>query len=911
MAAGGNETKNKEKIPANEKFDDWELLLVPPLVQHSGKLMDDVSSNLNMDENKKGDILCGYLTKLGVKGIIKSWKRRWFVYDHRRCLLHYYHKPQDVEALGNINIANASFNVRADDKAMFEISSEGRTYQLQAPDRNTMLFWLQELQARRREFGKPNSSSDTTTGLIAEIKKDELNKKENGSVDGVKKRIQQPLTIGENSADFLDNRNSWNFSFTNLNTEFKNWRKGIFTPITGEPLHVDGLNPPHKVDFGFSQLVSIINKDSASLKRSSLLIDDEPGNGQSTLYNVKSCPHCEETESMISVLQEAISIAQIEIHTRDEVIKSLSEQLKFVTDSNVVKSTEEELFEEREQYIFQLTRMVKKFQNEIDELKIEAREKDLRIEEFTEKEIILKEMINAKDNSIVDLTNQIDIIEKNIGEATEDIEVKRIISNITPNSKDLDYNQLKDTCDAVKAQNDFLNQEILEMTDISQSNAEGLKSTSAKLERQEAEFLKLKSRYLFLLNEFSSPKRGDGNEDIVSPDIIERLIDDAIDEKDDLTEITTNLKDKIADKYGFFDLFDKELSPVQVKDENITFFPENDNEHMPLEVSVKVKWENYLVSLGSTPITRTEELKLLVRQGIPHQYRAQVWKDLLFLRINNERNKVGPGYYNQLLKENEGVYSPSLKQIELDLLRTLPNNKYYEKIDSEGTAKLRRVLLAYNWHNPTVGYCQGLNRLGAIILLYLDEETAFWGVVAMIEYLMPMDYFSRTLIGAQVDQRVLRELLELKCPRLSTHLQSINLDLSLISFNWFLTIFVDFFPIELMLRVWDTFFSEGSKVLFRYALAIFKLFEEDLMKFDNPGPVFDFFRKFPKSKFDLQKVIHVAFVQLNPFSMKLIESKRRYYRPILQAQVDEFEVMRQSYRKRRENSEVFLSDDDN
>ena len=250
---------------------------------------------------------------------------------------------------------------------------------------------------------------------------------------------------------------------------------------------------------------------------------------------------------------------------------------------------------------------------------------------------------------------------------------------------------------------------------------------------------------------------------------------------------------------------------------------------------------------------------------------------------------------------------------------TLPNNKYYEKIDSEGTYKLRRVLLAYSWHNPQVGYCQGLNRLGAIILLYLDEETAFWGLVAMVEYLMPSEYFSRTLIGAQVDQRVLKELLEEKCPRLSTHLQAMNVDLSLISFNWFLTAFVDFFPIELMLRVWDTFVSEGSKVLFRYALATFKLFEDDLIKLSDPGPVFDYFRKVPKSRFDPQKVFHIAFTQLNPFSMKHIETKRRFFRPVLQRQLDEFEALRQTYREKHERescklkdqAEMPLSDDDN
>ena len=45
-------------------------------------------------------------------------------------------------------------------------------------------------------------------------------------------------------------------------------------------------------------------------------------------------------------------------------------------------------------------------------------------------------------------------------------------------------------------------------------------------------------------------------------------------------------------------------------------------------------------------------------------------------------------------------------QIELDLLRTLPNNKHYDGPHADGIAKLRRILLAYSVHNPEVEYCQ-------------------------------------------------------------------------------------------------------------------------------------------------------------------------------------------------------------
>ena len=75
---------------------------------------------------------------------------------------------------------------------------------------------------------------------------------------------------------------------------------------------------------------------------------------------------------------------------------------------------------------------------------------------------------------------------------------------------------------------------------------------------------------------------------------------------------------------------------------------------------------------------------MLVRIGIPHEFRARVWNDMINLRVSNDRELAGPGYYLKLLKEKQGIYSPSTKQIELDLLRTLPNNKYYDKLESEG-----------------------------------------------------------------------------------------------------------------------------------------------------------------------------------------------------------------------------------
>ena len=84
--------------------------------------------------------------------------------------------------------------------------------------------------------------------------------------------------------------------------------------------------------------------------------------------------------------------------------------------------------------------------------------------------------------------------------------------------------------------------------------------------------------------------------------------------------------------------------------------------------------------------------------------------------------------------------------------------------------KLRQVLVAFSWYDREVGYCQGLNRLAAIALLFLDEEDSFWCLVAMVQHLLPSDYYSKALLGSQTDQRVLKELLDGRWHRLSQHL---------------------------------------------------------------------------------------------------------------------------------------------
>lgn len=69
-----------------------------------------------------------------------------------------------------------------------------------------------------------------------------------------------------------------------------------------------------------------------------------------------------------------------------------------------------------------------------------------------------------------------------------------------------------------------------------------------------------------------------------------------------------------------------------------------------------------------------------------------------------------------------------------------------------------------------------------------------------------------TACSPQVDQRVFRDLMSEKLPRLHAHLEQHSVDYTLITFNWFLVLFVDSVVSDILFKIWDSFLYEGPKV---------------------------------------------------------------------------------------------------
>ncbi len=60
-----------------------------------------------------------------------------------------------------------------------------------------------------------------------------------------------------------------------------------------------------------------------------------------------------------------------------------------------------------------------------------------------------------------------------------------------------------------------------------------------------------------------------------------------------------------------------------------------------------------------------------------------------------------------------------------------------------------------------------------------------------------------------------------------------------------------------MLRIWDTFLYEGSKVLFRFALAIFRYNEDRIMQQMTSIGIFNHLRTMCQDSTDVEKLVRV------------------------------------------------------
>ena len=102
---------------------------------------------------------------------------------------------------------------------------------------------------------------------------------------------------------------------------------------------------------------------------------------------------------------------------------------------------------------------------------------------------------------------------------------------------------------------------------------------------------------------------------------------------------------------------------------------------------------------------------------------------------------------------------------------------------------LRRVLVAFVYRNPTIGYFQGLNFIAATLLNnFSSEEAAFWELCNLIEARLPVDFFARHCGGDSYPQVLCKNITEF-IAELQDKMAKLNIALLGTVHMWFISLF--------------------------------------------------------------------------------------------------------------------------
>ena len=339
------------------------------------------------------------------------------------------------------------------------------------------------------------------------------------------------------------------------------------------------------------------------------------------------------------------------------------------------------------------------------------------------------------------------------------------------------------------------------------------------------------------------------------------------------------------DQYGFLKA-NRYISSVQYDMWNSMYSPD--------QLRRTKKWFTYMREQGCTTYRpdqfpdRSPKTLRYIRKGIPPAWRGAAW---LYYSGGSRLLEENPGTYSSLLSKVSELGSDDAESIERDLHRTFPDNIHFKPDipTKSGTetpllSSLRRVLQAFAIYRPQIGYCQSLNFLAGLLLLFLPEEKAFWMLHIITTIHLPGTH-EVSLEGANVDLWVLMLALKESSPSIwakvgvgdedvsSIHTARLP-PISLCTTSWFMSMFIGTLPIESVLRVWDIVFYEGSKMLFRIALAIFKMGEQSIRSVNDSMELFQVVQAFPRGILDVGSLVGMA-CRRGGISQEWITKKRK------------------------------------
>ncbi|XWS59744.1 hypothetical protein CRYUN_Cryun08bG0147800 [Craigia yunnanensis] len=323
------------------------------------------------------------------------------------------------------------------------------------------------------------------------------------------------------------------------------------------------------------------------------------------------------------------------------------------------------------------------------------------------------------------------------------------------------------------------------------------------------------------------------------------------------------------------------------KGKNMKNMNMNENgDHLPSIKEARSQKENLRMSLRKRRVGKPcswRSAKGSQRGGVKARRVERYYDDLLAQEnYDDDQHSNSSGVFRKWRKQTEKL----IRCMCLGLYRSIFSIRH-PALNDNGRDSLRRLLIAYARHNPSVGYRQAMNFFAGLLLLLMSEENAFWTLVGIID-----DYFdgcyTEEMIESQVDQLVFEELMRERFPKLVNHLDYLGVQVAWISASWFLSIFVNMLPWESVLRIWDVLLFEGNHVmLFRTALALMELYGPALVTTKDAGDAITLLQSLAGSTFDSSQLVLTACMGFLAVTDAKLQELREKHRPAVLLVVEE------------------------
>jgi Rab-GTPase-TBC domain len=185
-----------------------------------------------------------------------------------------------------------------------------------------------------------------------------------------------------------------------------------------------------------------------------------------------------------------------------------------------------------------------------------------------------------------------------------------------------------------------------------------------------------------------------------------------------------------------------------------------------------------------------------------------------------------PSDYYSISIESRDQY-----QINLDLLRTFPENSFFNS--GHGSTVLGRVLNRFANFLPNPGYVQGINYICAALLWHTSEANAFYLLVKLMQDYKLRENFVEGLPGLASHSEKIELYIKKLWPKLHKHLNKHGIVPGMFMTDWCITIFTNIIPIDHIGKFLSYFFKYGWEYFYKLSIEIIERLKKKIMKLND------------------------------------------------------------------------------